>query len=227
MKNYEKQKPTNVSIVLIKKTAHIYKPLFLFPHMSHYYSEEPGVPLKTKTIEVCLRGHCFKFITASGVFSFGKLDRGTELLIENMVLDRGWRVLDLGCGYGAIGIVASRFVDYVVMTDVNRRAVSIARKNLKINGVRNAEVRWGSLYEPVKGEKFEAIITNPPVHAGKDVLREIVINAPRHLNDGGLLQLVIKTKQGAKYIKALMEETFTEVRELAKGSGYRVYAGIA
>ncbi|WP_209476075.1 class I SAM-dependent methyltransferase [Thermococcus stetteri] len=195
--------------------------------MSHYYSEEPNVPLKTKTIEVCLRGYCFKFITASGVFSFGKLDRGTELLIESMVLQPGWRVLDLGCGYGPIGIVASRFVEHVVMTDVNRRALSIAKKNLKINGVRNAEVRWGSLYEPVAGEKFDSIITNPPVHAGKEVLREIVINAPRHLNDGGYLQLVIKTKQGAKYIKSLMDETFTEVRELAKGSGYRVYAGIA
>lgn len=132
--------------------------------MSHYYSEEPSTPLKTKTIEVCVRGHCFKFITASGVFSFGRLDRGTELLIESMVLQPGWRVLDLGCGYGPIGIVASRFVDYVVMTDVNRRAVSIAKKNLKINGVRNAEVRWGgSLYEPVAGEKFDSIITNPPL----------------------------------------------------------------
>ncbi len=81
-----------------------------------------------------------------------------------MVLQPGWRVLDLGCGYGPIGIVASRFVDYVVMTDVNRRAVSIAKKNLKINGVRNAEVRWGgSLYEPVAGEKFDSIITNPPL----------------------------------------------------------------
>lgn len=195
--------------------------------MSHYYSEEPDVPLRMKTIEVCIRGHCFKFITSSGVFSFGKLDRGTELLIKSMVLGEEWRVLDLGCGYGVIGIVASRFVGRVVMTDVNRRAVSIARKNLKINSVRNAEVRWGSLYESVKGEKFDAIITNPPVHAGKDVLREIVINAPRHLNDGGSLQLVIKTKQGAKYIKALMEDTFTDVRGLAKGSGYRVYAGIA
>ncbi|AMQ19052.1 class I SAM-dependent methyltransferase [Thermococcus peptonophilus] len=195
--------------------------------MSHYYSEEPSTPLKTKTIEVCVRGDCFKFITASGVFSFGKLDRGTELLIESMILQPGWRVLDLGCGYGPIGIVASRLVHYVVMTDVNRRAVSIAKKNLKINGVRNAEVRWGNLYEPVAGEKFDSIITNPPVHAGKEVLREIVINAPRHLNDGGYLQLVIKTKQGAKYIKSLMDETFTEVRELAKGSGYRVYAGIA
>ncbi|WP_456366385.1 class I SAM-dependent methyltransferase [Thermococcus sp.] len=195
--------------------------------MSHYYSEEPSTPLRTKTIEVCLRGHCFKFITASGVFSFEKLDRGTEILIESMLLERNWRVLDLGCGYGAIGIVASRFVDYVVMTDVNRRAVDIARKNLKINGVRNAEVRWGSLYDPVVGEKFDSVITNPPVHAGMGVLREIVINAPRHLNDGGLLQLVVKTKQGARRIRSLMEESFTEVRELAKGSGYRVYAGIA
>jgi len=195
--------------------------------MSHYYSEEPSTPLKTKVIEVCLRGQCFKFITASGVFSFRKLDRGTELLMESMVLDENWRVLDLGCGYGAIGIVASRFVDYVVMADVNRRAVGIAKKNLKINRVRNAEVRWGPLYGPVDDEKFDSIITNPPVHAGKEVLREIVINAPKHLNDGGLLQLVIRTNQGAKYIKALMEETFTEVRELARGSGYRVYAGIA
>ena len=183
--------------------------------------------MKTKTIEVCLRGQCFKFITVSGVFSFGKLDRGTELLIESMLLERNWRVLDLGCGYGAIGIVASRFVGYVVMTDVNRRAVSTARKNLKINGVRNAEVRWGSLYDPVVGERFDSIITNPPIHAGMGLLREIVINAPRHLNDGGLLQLVVKTKQGARRIRSLMEESFTEVRELAKGSGYRVYAGIA
>ncbi|WP_083817010.1 class I SAM-dependent methyltransferase [Pyrococcus yayanosii] len=195
--------------------------------MSHYYSERPSGPLRTKTIDVCIRGYCFRFITASGVFSFGKLDRGTELLIENMILQPGWRILDLGCGYGAIGIVAARFVDYVVMTDINRRAVAIARKNLKINGVKNAEVRWGTLYEPVEGEKFHSIITNPPVHAGKDVLREIVINAPRHLHDGGLLQMVIRTSHGAKFIKSLMEETFTEVREVAKGSGYRVYAGIA
>ncbi|ALM74129.1 class I SAM-dependent methyltransferase [Thermococcus barophilus] len=195
--------------------------------MSHYYSKNPNVPLKTKTIEVFIRGQYFKFITASGVFSFGKYDEGTRLLVENAILERDWRVLDLGCGYGAIGIVISKFVDYVVMTDINRRAVSIAKKNLKINNVKNAEVRWGNLYEPIKGEKFHSIITNPPVHAGKEVLREIVINAPKHLYDGGLLQLVIRTNQGAKFIKALMEQTFNDVRELAKGSGYRVYAGIA
>ncbi|MDN5321139.1 MAG: rRNA (guanine1207-N2)-methyltransferase [Thermococcaceae archaeon] len=195
--------------------------------MSHYYSEEPNVPLKTKMIEVFIRGERFKFITASGVFSFGKLDRGTELLVNNMILEKNWRVLDLGCGYGVIGIVASRFVDYVVMTDINKRAVSIAKKNLKINNVKNAEVRWGNLYEPVKGEMFHSIITNPPVHAGKDVLREIVINAPHYLYDEGVLQIVIRTNQGAKYIKGLMEENFKEVKEIAKGSGFRVYAGIA
>ncbi|MCD6144597.1 class I SAM-dependent methyltransferase [Thermococcus sp.] len=195
--------------------------------MSHYYSQEPNVPLKTRMIEVVIRGERFIFITSSGVFSFGKLDRGTNLLIENMVLEKNWRVLDLGCGYGAIGIVASRFVNYVVMTDINKRAVSIAKKNLKINNVKNAEVRWGHLYEPVKGERFHSIITNPPVHAGKDVLREIVINAPLHLYDGGLLQIVIRTNQGAKYIKSLMERNFKEVIEVSKGSGFRVYAGIA
>ena len=195
--------------------------------MSHYYSQEPNVPLKTRMIEVVIRGERFRFITSSGVFSFGKLDRGTNLLIENMVLEKNWQVLDLGCGYGAIGIVASRFVNYVVMTDINKRAVSIAKKNLKINNVKNAEVRWGHLYEPVKGERFHSIITNPPVHAGKDVLREIIINAPLHLYDGGLLQIVIRTNQNAKYIKSLMERNFKEVIEVSKGSGFRVYAGIA
>ncbi len=195
--------------------------------MSHYYSKEPNVPLKTKMIEVVIRGERFRFITSSGVFSFGKLDKGTELLIENMILEGNWQVLDLGCGYGVIGIVASRFVNYVIMTDINKRAVSIAKKNLKINNVKNAEVRWGNLYEPVKEERFHSIITNPPVHAGKDVLREIVINAPYYLYDGGLLQIVIRTNQGAKYIKGLMEENFNEVKEIARGSGFRVYAGIA
>ncbi|MCD6559740.1 16S rRNA methyltransferase [Thermococci archaeon] len=195
--------------------------------MSHYYSENPNVPLKTKTIDVMVRGERFKFITASGVFSFGKLDLGTKLLLESAIFSRDWKLLDLGCGYGVIGIVASRFVKRVVMVDVNRRAVSIARKNLKINNVENGEVRWGNLYEPVANERFNTILTNPPVHAGKEVLREIVINAPKHLYDGGLLQLVIRTNQGAKYIKGLMEQTFKDVRELSKGSGYRIYAGIA
>ncbi|NPA48322.1 MAG: class I SAM-dependent methyltransferase [Thermococci archaeon] len=195
--------------------------------MGHYYSETPGGRMRVREIRACLRGYCFKFLTSSGVFSFGRIDRGTELLVESMVLKDNWRVLDLGCGYGVIGIVASRFVREVVMVDVNRRAVELARRNIGINGVTNAEVRWGNLYEPVRGERFDSIITNPPVHAGKAVLREIVINAPQHLNDAGVLQLVIRTRQGAKYIKGLMEEAFTEVHELAKGSGYRVYAGIA
>ncbi|RLF91645.1 16S rRNA methyltransferase, partial [Thermococci archaeon] len=98
-------------------------------------------------------------------------------------------------------------------------------KNLKLNNVRNAEVRYGDLYEPVKGEKFNSIITNPPVHAGKDVLERIIREAPLYLEDDGLLQIVVKTKQGAKWVKEVMEGTFSEVVELAKGSGYRVYAG--
>ncbi len=195
--------------------------------MGHYYSERPGCRLRTREIKVRIRGRCFRFLTSSGVFSFGKLDRGTELLIKNMTLEESWKLLDLGCGYGPVGIVASRFVRHVVMTDINRRAVELTKRNIEVNEVMNAEVRWGNLYEPVRGEKFDSIVTNPPVHAGKDVLREIVINAPLHLNDAGVLQLVIRTRQGAKYIKGLMEEAFTEVHELVKGSGYRVYAGIA
>ena len=111
-----------------------------------------------------------------------------------------------------------------MMTDINRRAVRLARLNLRLNGVPNAEVRWGDLYEPVRGERFNTIVANPPISAGMETCLRIVDGAPEHLVEGGLLQLVARHNKGGRRLMARMEEVFGNVEVLAAGGGYRVYA---
>ena len=117
-----------------------------------YSSKMPTSSLKTKTISVYLRGKLFEFVSAPDVFSQSKIDKGTQLLIETMDLTNSDRVLDLGCGIGVIGIVAASIIispnSQVVLTDINRRAINLTKSNLKKNYIKNAETRWGDLYEP-------------------------------------------------------------------------------
>ena len=146
-----------------------------------------------------------------------------------MEVPREGRLLDLGCGYGAIGIVAALISPglEVVMTDVNPRAVSLAAENAARNGAKNARATKGSLYEPVAGETFDAIVTNPPISAGMArVVEPIIMGAPAHLRAGGSLQLVVQSNKGGKTVASMMEETFGEANVLAKGSGYRVLTAV-
>ncbi len=193
---------------------------------SHYFSEEPLGRRGRYEFTVAVRGLTVRIVSSPGVFSAARLDRGTRLLVESMVVEDGWRVLDLGTGYGVIGIVAAKLAPrgYVVMTDINRRAVRLARLNLRLNGVPNAEVRWGDLYEPVRGERFNTIVANPPISAGMETCLRIVDGAPEHLVEGGLLQLVARHNKGGRRLMARMEEVFGNVEVLAAGGGYRVYA---
>src|SRR3989442_14233504 len=137
-----------------------------------YFARRPASRRRPAEIRVSVRGHPFTFLTDAGVFSRGDLDRGTELLLEALEVGPCELILDLGCGYGAIGIVAARLSDggHVILTDVNERAVGLARKNVTANGVGNAEVRLGSLYEPVGGLAFDHILCNPPIRAGRGVV---------------------------------------------------------
>src|SRR3989475_5423364 len=110
-----------------------------------YFARRPASRRRPSEIRVSVRGHPFTFLTDAGVFSRGELDRGTELLLEAIEVGPCELILDLGCGYGAIGIVAARLSDggRVILTDVNERAVRAARENLSVNGVADAEVRLG------------------------------------------------------------------------------------
>ena len=190
----------------------------------HYFTEHPKSKLNFGVVRTYFRGRLFEFVTASGVFSRTRIDQGTRLLIEDMLLPEKGMVLDLGCGYGPVGIAAATFNPslHVVMTDVNERAVWLAKKNAKRNFLENVEVRQGFLYEPVRDLKFDTILSNPPIAAGMKTVLPLITQTPQHLKEEGLLQIVVRSKVSGKRLTKLMDETFGNVDVLARKSGYRV-----
>jgi 16S rRNA (guanine1207-N2)-methyltransferase len=190
----------------------------------HYFAELPKSEAKLGMVHTRLRGEPFKFITASSVFSKKQVDLGTRLLIEAMQLPEKGNVLDVGCGYGTVGIVAAASNPrlHVVMTDVNMRAVQLARRNIKINNVRNAEVRHGYLYEPIIDLTFNCVLSNPPVSAGMETVKTLITHAPQVMMAEATFQMVIRSKIGAKTLPSIFNETFGNCVVLERKSGYRV-----
>jgi 16S rRNA (guanine1207-N2)-methyltransferase len=198
------------------------------PHKAeHYYTSTPKCADRFGLIKTHLKNKPFQFLTSSSVFSKRKIDAGTRILIETMLLPSTGNVLDIGCGYGAVGIAAATFNPnlHVVLTDVNMRAVRLAKQNIESNRVFNAEVRYGFLYESVVGSRFSCVLSNPPVSAGMDTVKAIVVQAPTVLSSGGMFQMVIRSKIGAKALPALFMETFGNCTVVARESGYRVLMG--
>jgi 16S rRNA (guanine1207-N2)-methyltransferase len=190
----------------------------------HYFLSSPKSEANYGLIRTNLCGRNFEFITASSVFSKRHVDTGTQLLIENMVLPKTGSLLDIGCGWGAVGIAAASFNPrlQVCMTDVNTRAIGLVKKNIERNHVFNAQVRYGCLYEPVSGQKFDCVLSNPPVSAGMDIVKAIITGAADVLAEGGVFEMVIRSKIGSKSLPALFMETFGNCEVLARGSGFRV-----
>ncbi len=171
-----------------------------------------------------IRGVTVEFETAPGLFSYEEIDKGTKLLLEVAEIPEEGVVLDVGCGYGVIGIVLAKVNPKlrVYMVDINRDAVKLAKRNIKRNNVEDrVVVLLGDLYEPVKDMQFDAIYSNPPLAAGMDVVRRIIIEAPNHLKPGGTLQIVVR--KGAEAVKKLMMNTFGNVKQLASKWGYKVF----
>ena len=136
-----------------------------------------------------------------------------------MVLPQSGKLLDIGCGYGAVGITAAALTPKlrVVKTDVNIRAVRLARQNIEANRVlSNAEVRYGYLYEPVENMKFDCVLSNPPVSVGMDTVKAIIAGAPAVMAAGGSFQMVIRSKIGAKLCLRLLNPRLAAV---ASGAG--------
>ena len=190
----------------------------------HYFTPSPKSELKFRIIKTYLRGKPFRFLTATGVFSKKRIDLGSKVLVKHMLLPEKGYVLDVGCGYGVVGIAAAVFNPnlYVIMVDVNKRAVRLAKRNIKINRVNNAEVRRGNLYEPVKDMLFDCILSNPPISAGIATVETIITDAPKYMTKGATLQMVVKSKIGRERFKRIFEETFGNFTVLAKESGYRI-----
>jgi len=192
--------------------------------VEHYFAALPSSKAKFGLIRTSLRGRYFEFLTASSVFSKKRIDLGTRLLIEAMVLPETGRFLDVGCGYGAVGIAAATLNPRlrVIMTDVNTRAVRLTKHNIEINEVTNAEVRCGCLYEPVKELTFNCVVSNPPVSAGMETVKAIISQAPKVMESKAIFQMVVRSKIGGKTLPATFNETFGNSAVLARESGYRV-----
>ena len=194
--------------------------------MEHYYSEQQKSLLSLKKIRQRIRGKEFEFCTASGIFSKEKIDRGTLILAENIAVAKNSKVLDMGCGIGILGIFAAKLFDAdVVMSDINKRAVMLARKNAELNNVK-AQVYQGNLYEKISQNDFDIILSNPPQNAGKKLCFELIEKSKEHLKNSGSLQLVARHNKGGKALSEKMKEVFGNVKVVAKKAGYWVYVSV-
>ena len=188
----------------------------------HYYTAQPASAHEERSLRAELLGQDLTFRTDAGVFSKGGVDAGTKLLIEALPPLSG-RVLDLGCGWGPVGTALGKRDPSlrIVMTDINERAAGLARENLRLNGVNNAEVVTGDGYAAVTGA-FSAIITNPPIRAGKQTIYGLFADARDHLEPGGCLYIVIRKQQGAPSALKYLQGIYKEVEVIERGGGYWV-----
>lgn len=187
--------------------------------MGQYFSNDK-LPSNIKKTECFVLGQKFVFLTDNGVFSKNGLDFGSRLLLESIPAEEvGGKILDMGCGYGVFGIVVGKVTGALVdMVDVNYRALHLAEMNVNENHVSNVNIFYSNCYENVNG-KYNSIITNPPIRAGKKVVYDIVMNAKNYLESNGHLFLVVRKEQGAKSLIVDLKKLYT-VDILAKSKGY-------
>ena len=176
------------------------------------YFENSQLPSRIVKTKAKVLGNDFIFCTDNGVFSKDGLDFGSRLLLESIPLDEvGGKVLDMGCGYGVFGIVLNKLISCCVdMVDVNLRALHLAEINIKENHCSDIRAFESNVYENINS-KYDSIITNPPIRAGKNVVYDILINAKDYLKDNGRLFFVIRKQQGALTVIEKLKEKYPQV----------------
>ena len=190
----------------------------------HYYSNKPQTESKPRQWKFTLLGNSFLFETDAGVFSKSEVDFGSRVLIETFQLPEiEGAILDVGCGYGPIGLsIAKQNPERIVyMMDINERAIALSKKNAQVNGVQNVRIFKSDGLTAVEEDiRAAAILTNPPIRAGKDTIFKFYDGAYDCLSVGGELWVVIQKKQGAPSTMNHLEERFAEVEVVEKKKGY-------
>lgn len=192
----------------------------------HYFTNQPSAKHKPFVFRATLRDKEYLFETDAGVFSRTEIDLGSKILIESLPAELGNTVLDLGCGYGPIGMVAANLVNptgHVYLVDINERAVELANKNIRTNGIPNANALVSNGLQELADLKFDYVLTNPPIRAGKKVIYSMLADAYAALNQGGCLFVVIRTKQGAKSLESYLNEIGANCSTIQKKYGFRVF----
>lgn len=189
----------------------------------YYYTNNPTSEHEERHFTSVFMGRTLAFETDAGVFSKQHIDPGSEILCKSLPELYG-RVLDMGCGWGAMTVMTlARFPALdVTMADVNERALDLAVRNVQKNGMQ-AKAVLSDGFERVEGE-FDAVMTNPPIRAGKAVIYRMFEDAKAHLGEGGRLFLVIRKQQGAPSALKFLKELYAEAETIERDGGYWVIA---
>ncbi|MCE7793852.1 class I SAM-dependent methyltransferase [Salipaludibacillus sp. CUR1] len=192
----------------------------------HYYSKKPAVESNQKEIREEIRGQSFRFYVDRGVFSKSGLDYGTRLLLETFrEPDISGPIGDIGCGWGPIGIsIAKSFPERPIhMVDINERSVQLSEKNARLNQAGNIKIDQNNLLDGCEKDTFAALITNPPVRAGKETVFALYEQARDVLKENGELWVVLQKKQGAPSTQKKLEELNFDVTVENKSKGYFIF----
>lgn len=187
--------------------------------LEHYFTNNDALKSELRTIDYTYKENKFTFHSDNGVFSKDKIDFGSRVLVETILENEteAQNLLDVGCGYGFIGLVLSKVLNcHATLVDVNKRAVHLAKMNSKALSSQ-AEIFVSACYENVHGT-YDLIVTNPPIRAGKQVVLQILLEAKQYLKERGRLWFVVRKDQGAKSIMKELESDYSlEVVKKEKG----------
>jgi 16S rRNA (guanine1207-N2)-methyltransferase len=189
----------------------------------HYFSADPAAPFKRAPVRADVWGHVLELTSGSGVFAHGRLDIGTSVLFRETEPPAGGRVLDLGCGYGVIGLAICVAVPDTKVTavDVNRRAVLLANQNAEALGVSDRFAAATPEDVPT-GEAYDEIWSNPPIRIGKAALHELLLTWLPRLATGGRAVMVVGKNLGADSLQRWLEEQGYPTGRLASAKGFRI-----
>ncbi len=191
--------------------------------MEHYFTNNDNIKSELKNIIYKYNDISFCFHTDNGVFAKSYIDFGSKLLVETILKQniKANNLLDVGCGYGFMGIVLGKIYEIPVdLIDINNRALHLCEMNILENKV-TGKVFLSDAYENIK-DKYEMIISNPPIRAGKEKVLEILLGAKEHLSENGKLIFVIRKEQGAKSILKIIENNYKKSEILEKSKGFYI-----
>ena len=197
--------------------------------MSHYFQDDPTLASNIKKISFEVHGISMALLTDNGVFSKGRVDEGSLAFLKVILpLDLGNNILDLGCGYGTIGLTLAiaKKEARVALADVNARALNMCKKNAEaLNLSQRVTILQSDIYEKIEGP-YDSIVVNPPIRAGKAVTYRMYEEAKQYLIDGGSLFIVIRKAQGAESAAKYIESIFGNIKMLDRHKGYHIYQAV-
>lgn len=195
---------------------------------NHYYNSNLETKSCERSFDFKLLSHDLTFYTDNGVFSKTMIDYGTYILIKNCRMEPWYKnVLDVGCGYGPIGISLAKEFETIHfdLIDVNLRALMLAKKNTEINKLKNITIFESNIYEMIH-TKYDCILSNPPIRAGKNVVHKILENSINYLHINGAIYIVIQKKQGAPSAMDKLKKIFGNCEVICRDKGYYILKSV-